>query len=126
MVREDGLTLATAPVVVGGGRGCGSAEGFASLERLAALLGGVVGCSRVATNNGWRPHSDQVGQTGTRIAPKLYLNVALEAGDWGRDRRTARSPKGIGRRTQGGVLRRRPTAAQCVERGPNRPPEMQR
>ena len=36
------------------------------------MLGGVVGCSRVVTNNGWRPHSDQVGQTGTKIAPKLY------------------------------------------------------
>ena len=68
-----GITLATAPVVVSGGRGVGSAEGFAPLEELAALLGGVVGCSRVVTNNGWRPHTDQVGQTGTRIAPDLYI-----------------------------------------------------
>jgi electron transfer flavoprotein alpha subunit len=68
-----GITLATAPVVVGGGRGVGSAEGFASLEELAGILGGVVGCSRVVTNNGWRPHTDQVGQTGTRIAPDLYI-----------------------------------------------------
>ena len=63
-VVEGGLTLATAPVVIGGGRGVGSAEGFAVLEALAAKLGGVVGCSRAVTNNGWRPHSDQVGQTG--------------------------------------------------------------
>ena len=68
-----GITLATAPVVVGGGRGVGSAEGFGPLEELATMLGGVVGCSRVVTNNGWRPHTDQVGQTGTRIAPDLYI-----------------------------------------------------
>lgn len=68
-----GITLATAPVVVGGGRGVGSADGFAPLEELASMLGGVVGCSRVVTNNGWRPHTDQVGQTGTRIAPDLYI-----------------------------------------------------
>ena len=68
-----GATLATAPVVVSGGRGVGSAEGFAVLEELAGLVGGVVGCSRAVTNNGWRPHTDQVGQTGTRIAPDLYI-----------------------------------------------------
>ena len=72
-VSAGGITLATAPVVVSGGRGVGSAEGFAVLEELAQLLGGVVGCSRAVTNNGWRPHSDQVGQTGTRIAPELYI-----------------------------------------------------
>ena len=58
---------------VGGGRGVGSAEAFAPLEELAVELGGVVGCSRAVTNNGWRPHSDQVGQTGTRIAPEIYI-----------------------------------------------------
>ncbi|MCP4222093.1 MAG: electron transfer flavoprotein subunit alpha/FixB family protein, partial [Actinomycetia bacterium] len=68
-VSTQGVTLATAPVVVSGGRGVGSADGFGSLEELAELLGGVVGCSRAVTNNGWRPHTDQVGQTGTRIAP---------------------------------------------------------
>ena len=73
VVRTRGITLTTAPVVVGGGRGVGSPEGFAPLEELAAALGGVVGCSRAVTNNGWRPHSDQVGQTGTRIAPDLYI-----------------------------------------------------
>ena len=72
-----GITLATAPVVVGGGRGVGSAEGFGPLEELATMLGGVVGCSRVVTNNGWRPHTDQVGQTGTRIAPDLYITCGV-------------------------------------------------
>jgi electron transfer flavoprotein alpha subunit len=75
--REAGISLATAPVVVGGGRGVGSADAFAALEDLAGLLGGVVGCSRVATNNGWRNHSDQVGQTGTRIAPTVYLACGI-------------------------------------------------
>ena len=72
-----GVSLATARVVVGGGRGVGSAAGFASLEELAALLGGVVGVSRVVTSEGWRPHSMQVGQTGTKITPDLYLACGI-------------------------------------------------
>ena len=75
--RAAGVTLATAPLVVGGGRGVGSAENFAPLEELAAVLGGVVGCSRAVTNNGWRSHTDQVGQTGTRIAPDLYMACGI-------------------------------------------------
>jgi electron transfer flavoprotein alpha subunit len=67
------IRLDTARVVVGGGRGVGSKEGFEQLEELASLLGGAVGGSRVVTNLGWRPHSDQVGQTGARIAPDLYI-----------------------------------------------------
>lgn len=77
VVTSTGISLATAPVVVGGGRGVGSAEGFEALERLADLLGGAVGCSRVATNSGWRPHSDQVGQTGTAIAPTIYIACGI-------------------------------------------------
>ena len=72
-----GVSLATARVVVGGGRGVGSADGFAPLEELAALLGGVVGVSRVVTSEGWRPHSMQVGQTGTKITPDLYLACGI-------------------------------------------------
>jgi electron transfer flavoprotein alpha subunit len=55
----------------------GSPEGFAVLEELATLLGGAVGGSRVATNLGWRPHADQIGQTGTRIAPDLYIACGI-------------------------------------------------
>ena len=76
-VLEAGVTLATAPVVVSGGRGVGSAEGFEVLEELAELLGGRVGCSRAVTNNGWRNHTDQVGQTGTRIAPDVYFACGI-------------------------------------------------
>ena len=77
VVLTQGVTLSTAPVVVGGGRGVGSAEGFAALEELARLLAGRVGCSRAVTNNGWRPHADQVGQTGTRIAPEIYIATGI-------------------------------------------------
>jgi electron transfer flavoprotein alpha subunit len=70
---RGGVSLTEARVVVSGGRGVGSAEGFQILEDLARLLDAAVGCSRVATSLGWRPHADQVGQTGTRVAPELYI-----------------------------------------------------
>ena len=73
----DKLSLTDANLVIGGGRGVGSSEGFAVLEELAALLGGVVGCSRAVTSAGWRPHSDQIGQTGARIAPELYIACGI-------------------------------------------------
>ena len=72
-----GASLPEARVVVGGGRGVGGAENFAMLEELAALLGGTVGVSRVVTSLGWRPHSDQIGQTGTRIAPDIYVACGI-------------------------------------------------
>jgi electron transfer flavoprotein alpha subunit len=72
-----GVSLADAKVVVSGGRGVGSKEGFAIIEELAGLLGGAVGCSRVVTSAGWRPHTDQVGQTGTKIAPELYIACGI-------------------------------------------------
>ncbi|MGZ8502237.1 MAG: FAD-binding protein [Candidatus Limnocylindrales bacterium] len=63
--------------MVGGGRGVGSGAAFAQLEELAGLLGGAVGVSRVVTSAGWRPHAEQVGQTGTRIAPDLYIACGI-------------------------------------------------
>ena len=72
-----GISLAEAKVVVSGGRGAGSTEGFAVVEELAGLLGAAVGCSRAVTMAGWRPHTDQVGQTGTKIAPDLYVACGI-------------------------------------------------
>jgi electron transfer flavoprotein alpha subunit len=73
----SGVSLRDARVVVSGGRGVGSTEGFGIIEELAGLLGGAVGCSRVVTSAGWRPHTDQVGQTGTKISPDLYIACGI-------------------------------------------------
>jgi electron transfer flavoprotein alpha subunit len=77
VTQSDSVSLADAKVVVGGGRGMGSADAFAMLDELAGLLGAAVGVSRVATNLGWRPHTQQIGQTGTRIAPDLYIACGI-------------------------------------------------
>lgn len=75
--EADKVSLTDAKVVVSGGRGVGSTEGFESLEDLAGLMGAAVGCSRAVTSHGWRPHSDQVGQTGARVAPELYIACGI-------------------------------------------------
>jgi electron transfer flavoprotein alpha subunit len=72
-----GVSLTDADVVVSGGRGVGSAEGFSVIEELAELLGAAVGCSRAVTSAGWRPHTDQVGQTGTKISPEIYIACGI-------------------------------------------------
>ncbi|HEY2374085.1 MAG TPA: electron transfer flavoprotein subunit alpha/FixB family protein [Gaiellaceae bacterium] len=72
-----GVSLRDAKVVVSGGRGVGSSEAFEIIEELAGLLGGAVGCSRVVTSAGWRPHTDQVGQTGTKISADLYVACGI-------------------------------------------------
>jgi len=72
-----GVSLTEAKVVVSGGRGVGSKEGFAIIEELASLLGAAVGCSRAVTSAGWRPHTDQVGQTGTKVAPEVYIACGI-------------------------------------------------
>ncbi len=75
--QSAGVSLAEAKVIVSGGRGVGSKEGFAIIEELAGLLGAAVGCSRAVTSAGWRPHPDQVGQTGTKVAPEVYIACGI-------------------------------------------------
>jgi electron transfer flavoprotein alpha subunit len=70
-------TLKSAKVVVGAGRGAGSADGFGEILELTELLGASLGVSRVVTSLGWRPHHEQVGQTGSRISPDLYIPCGI-------------------------------------------------
>ena len=78
-VKEEiaGVKLEDAPVVIGGGRGIGSPEGFAQLEELARMFKGAVGATRPAVDNGWVPSTVQVGLTGKIVTPDLYIAVAL-------------------------------------------------
>ncbi len=76
-VSTSGKDLTRARVVVGGGRGVGGPDGFGELITLAERLGGALGVSRVVTSLGWRPHHEQVGQTGSRITPDVYLACGI-------------------------------------------------
>src|ERR671920_914553 len=72
------LDLAEAPVIVAGGRGLKAAENFKLVEDLADAFGNAaVGATRAVTDDGWRPHSDQIGQTGRVVSPNLYVAVGI-------------------------------------------------
>jgi electron transfer flavoprotein alpha subunit len=75
--KLEGIPLEEAELVVGGGRGLGGAEPFDDLKRLADVMTAAVGASRSACDEGWVPPSWQVGQTGKKIAPELYLAIAI-------------------------------------------------
>ena len=75
--KAGSANLEAADVVVIGGRGLGESDNFQLAEKLAEAFGGAVGATRAVSDLGWRPHSDQVGQTGRTIAPKLYIGVGV-------------------------------------------------
>ncbi len=74
---KDAVSLTDAKVIVAGGMGVGSAEGFKLLEQLAEKLGGVVAASRAAVDAGWIDKSRQVGQTGTTVKPQIYIACGI-------------------------------------------------
>ncbi len=74
---DESGSLKSARVVVGAGRGAGGPDGFGALLELTDLLGASLGVSRVVTSAGWRPHHEQVGQTGSRISPELYIPCGI-------------------------------------------------
>ena len=72
------IDLGDAPVIISGGRGLKAAENFKLVEDLAAAFGNAaVGATRAVTDDGWRPHSDQIGQTGRQVSPQLYIAVGI-------------------------------------------------
>lgn len=74
---QEGIPLEDAQLIVSGGRGLGGPEGFQEIQKLAQTMGAAVGSSRTACDEGWAPPTWQIGQTGKKVAPELYIAVAI-------------------------------------------------
>jgi electron transfer flavoprotein alpha subunit len=82
MIKEivrsaDKVLLPDADIVVSGGRGLKGPENWGMVEELAGLLGAALACSKPVSDNGWRPHSEHVGQTGIAVSPNLYIAIGI-------------------------------------------------
>ena len=77
MKNEGKLDVLEADIIVSGGRGIKGPENYHLIENLAGVLGGAVGASRAVVDAGWRPHSEQVGQTGKTVSPSMYVACAI-------------------------------------------------
>lgn len=82
MIKEivrstDKVSLPDADIVVSGGRGLKGPENWGMVEELAGLLGAALACSKPVSDNGWRPHSEHVGQTGIAVSPNLYIAIGI-------------------------------------------------
>ena len=71
------MSLSEADIIVSAGRGLKSPENWGMIEELSSLLGAATACSKPVSDDGWRPHSEHVGQTGKKVAPELYIAIGI-------------------------------------------------
>ena len=76
-IEQSKINIKNSPIIVAGGYGMGSKEGFDMLHELASVLGAEVGATRAAVDAGWTEHARQIGQTGTTVRPKLYIACGI-------------------------------------------------
>ena len=71
------VSLSEADIIVSAGRGLKGPENWGMIEELSSLLGAATACSKAVSDDGWRPHSEHVGQTGKKVAPELYIAIGI-------------------------------------------------